>query len=288
MISHNIPSTAQVPTATLVAAADALVRAGRLRQTQDLLDATTADDYQGRALLALASAKTAIESDYRTGSSQAPNRVAAAEAAVAATGTRADRWDVALLKVRQSYLAALFHADGTPWFGPAGRDPHDIADLEASAKRLYDESPDDGRRGWASMFQGWIADNIAGERTVAPPHYAEALDCAESTGDDYLVFEALRHLGDHDHDDGDHDRACERWERSTASAARAGLVSGTLAQQLLLAVLHRDAGDEVGAQALGREIVRWAGAIDATRLQAQAQAFVDGVDPTAPPPDVDS
>jgi hypothetical protein len=62
-------------------------------------------------------------------------------------------------------------------------------------------------------------------------------------------------------------------------------VAGTLAQLLLIAVLDRDSGDEAGARALGREIARWAEQLGAIRLQAQAQAFVEGVDPTAPPPE---
>ncbi|MGW7823051.1 hypothetical protein ACWGLF_34150 [Streptomyces puniciscabiei] len=57
---------------------------------------------------------------------------------------------------------------------------------------------------------------------------------------------------------------------------------GTLSQQLLLAVLARDAGDEAGARALASEIVRWAEAIGAHRLGAQAAGFLTGADPTAP------
>jgi hypothetical protein len=57
-----------------------------------------------------------------------------------------------------------------------------------------------------------------------------------------------------------------------------------LAQQLLLAVLAREAGDEAGARLLAGEIVRWAAAAGAVRIQAQAAAFLDGADPTAPPP----
>ena len=43
------------------------------------------------------------------------------------------------------------------------------------------------------------------------------------------------------------------WEESAEAAARGGHVLGVLAQQLLLAVLARDAGDEAGARALAAE-----------------------------------
>lgn len=283
MTALDSSTIANVPTETLTATAEALVRAGQPGRARDLLDATTSQDLWGRARLALAVAAAAIDSDYRTGTALAPERLSAAGAAVGAADDAQLRWDLAHLELRHSYFDALFDGS-TPRLDSRDRDPHQIESLRDDAERLYTDSPDTGRRGWASVLQGWIADNIAGDRGAAPAHYREALGCAESTGDDYLAFEALRHLGDHDHDDGDHERARKCWEESTAHAARAGSVPGTLAQQLLLAVLHRDAGDEAKAQALAREIVRWADAIGAHRLEAQAQAFVDGVDITAPPP----
>ncbi|MGH3483812.1 MAG: hypothetical protein ACRDPQ_11335 [Nocardioidaceae bacterium] len=276
-------SAATVPAADLAAAADALSRAGRIQLAMDLLDSATCDDDHGRCLLSLAAARAALESDYRRGTTLAPPRLAAAQTAVAATSSVEAEWDLDLLEVRRAYFDALFGATG-PRFGPGGRDPQEVANLRASAERLHAAGPDEGRRGWAAMYQGYIADNVAGDRDAAPAHYREALETAESTGDDYLAFEALRHLGDHDHDDGRHEVARQRWERSAEHAARAGTVGGTLAQHLLLAVLHRDSGDDAGARALAMEISRWAGAIGATRMQAQAQAFLDGVDPTAPPP----
>jgi tetratricopeptide (TPR) repeat protein len=286
MTPSQTPSNVRVPTAVLAAAADALVRAGRHSVAIDLLDAATVGDDHARALVALAAARATLDSDYRSGTKLAPSRISVADAAVRAVDDPKPRWDLELLEVRRTYFDALFARGGAkPQMGPWGRDPRDVDELRAAAKRLYDSAPDDGRRGWAAMFQGYIADNVAGERDAAPAHYREALESAESTGDDYLVFEALRHLGDHDHDDGDHEQARQRWERSAEHAARAGSVPGTLAQLLLVAVLDRDTNDEAGAQALAREIARWAGEIGATRLQAQARAFVGGVDPTAPPPE---
>ncbi|HEU0288739.1 MAG TPA: hypothetical protein VFR22_16940 [Nocardioidaceae bacterium] len=283
MTSSQTLSTAHVPATVLVAAADALVRAGQAERALTLIDSASATEPDDVAQLALVACRAALDRDYRSGTRLAPERLATARTVVAQTGDRVAQWDLDQLEIRRAYFDALVGESG-PRFGPDGRDPGEIAELRAAAKRLYDGSPDDGRRGWAAMLQGWIADNVAGERDVAPAHYLEALETAEPTGDDYLVFEALRHLGDHDHDDGRHELARQRWERSTEHAARAGAVAGTLAQQLLVAVLDREAGDEAGATALAREIVRWAGAIGAPRLQAQAVAFLDGVDPTAPPP----
>lgn len=283
MTSSQTLSTAHVPATVLLSTADALVRAGQAGRALALIDSASATEPDAVAQLALAACRAALDRDYRSGTRLAPERLATARTAVAATGDRVAQWDLDQLEIRRAYFDALVDESG-PRFGPDGRDPGEIAELRAAAERLYDGSPDDGRRGWAAMVQGWIADNVAGERDVAPAHYLEALEKAETTGDDYLVFEALRHLGDHDHDDGRHELARQRWERSTEHAAKAGAVAGTLAQQLLVAVLDREAGDEAGARALAREIVRWAGAIGAPRLQAQAVAFLDGVDPTAPPP----
>ncbi|GIF78181.1 hypothetical protein Asi02nite_76990 [Asanoa siamensis] len=104
-------------------------------------------------------------------------------------------------------------------------------------------------------------------------HYLAALQAGEA-GDD-LLREALRHLGDHDHDNGDLKAARERWERATAVGARAGLVSGTLSQQMVLAIVARSEGDEAGAVRLAKEIARWAAAVGAWRLSSQAEAFIE-------------
>ena len=101
--------------------------------------------------------------------------------------------------------------------------------------------------------------------------------------DPLLVFEAQRHLGDHAHDDGDHAEALEAWQESAGAAARGGHLLGVLAQQVLLAVLARDAGDEAGAVALAAEVRRWALAVGATRLAGQASDVLAGIDPTQPP-----
>jgi hypothetical protein len=192
---------------------------------------------------------------------------------------------VAYLHLRIAYWQALHKPDGSIHFGPDGHDPAELDALRAEAQHLRDSASTPVARGWAEMCLGWIADNLYGQRDLAPQHYSAGLQAGETGADDLLVREALRHLGDHDHDRGDRAAALDRWQRATAAGARAGTVPGTLSQQILLAVLARDAGDETGAQLLATEVARWADAIGAVGIHAQATALLSGVDPTAPPPD---
>ncbi|MET7976066.1 hypothetical protein ABZW44_24065 [Streptomyces mirabilis] len=208
-------------------------------------------------------------------------------------------WDLDFLRLRHGYLGQV-RVDGAFRAGPDDKDPDALDALRTHAERLRGGAPDDVRRGWAEMYLGLVADNLFAERDLAPGHYEAALRAGEASeagatgeaggaggshdsGDNLLVREALRHLGDHDHDHGDHARARERWSRATELGARAGTVPGTLSQQLLLAVLARDAGDEARAVALVGEIARWAGAIGAVTIETQARGFLAGVDPTAAP-----
>jgi hypothetical protein len=278
--------SAQLPAATLAAAARALAHAGRWDQADALIGQAVPATAAGRALLALLAAEIAVERHYVTGTLEAAARVAAAEPLVRQVPGGADGldWDLAFLGLRHRYAEQITGPAAGIRLGPEGRDLAEPGRLRDEARRLRAVAPDGLRRGWADMGLGWIADNLFGERDLAPRHYEAALAAGESGGDDLLVREALRHLGDHDHDRGDRAAALDRWQRATAAGARAGAVAGTLAQQLLLAVLARDAGDEAGARLLAGEIVRWAAAIGAIRVQAQAAAFLDGADPTAPPP----
>ncbi|WP_327327500.1 hypothetical protein OG735_36965 [Streptomyces sp. NBC_01210] len=52
---------------------------------------------------------------------------------------------------------------------------------------------------------------------------------------------------------------------------------------MLPALLARDSGDEAGATALAHAIARWAAALGAVHIEAQAIGFLAGADPTAPP-----
>ncbi|MFJ8027237.1 hypothetical protein [Streptomyces sp. NPDC096311] len=304
-----------VPLDELIAVARELRIGARWERATRLLDSAEANDPRSRARLALAAAEVALESDWFGGTSLAGPRLAAAgecvEVLIASLGGKpADeahsgiRWDLDFLRLRHGYLGQV-RVDGAFRAGPEGKDPAALAALRTHAERLRGRAPDEVRRGWAEMYLGLVADNLFAERDVAPGHYEAALRAGEAgeagatgaageagashdSGDDLLVREALRHLGDHDHDHGDHARARERWIRATELGARAGTVPGTLSQQLLLAVVARDAGDEAGAVALVREIARWAGAIGAVTTEAQARGFLAGVDPTAPPAPAES
>jgi hypothetical protein len=275
---------ADIPLEEVIAAARDLAHGGRWHRAASLLDATIAAGAQARALLALVAAEIALEGDWASGTSGASGRLSTAEEACATADVDpGNRWDLAFLRLRHEYFDQILTPQGfRP--GPEGKDAGVLADLRHRAGELRDLAPDLLRRGWAEMYLGLIADNLYDERDAAPAHYQAALRAGES-GDDLLVREALRHLGDHDHDRGDRQLALERWGRAAAVGARAGAVPGTLSQQMLLAVLARDSGDEAGAAMLAREIARWATALGAERIQAQANDFLAGTDPTAPPVD---
>ncbi|MER6183756.1 hypothetical protein [Streptomyces sp. NPDC001652] len=260
----------------LLLSARDLSLAGRWDRALRLLDATTCDAPEDRARLALAAAEVALESDWFGGTRLTSARVEQAEKESPGVD-----WDLDFVRLRHDYLR-VFRPDGTSRHGAEGKDPAALQAIRRRGHDLREAAPDEVRRGWASMYLGLIADNLFGERDAAPAHYEAALR-AGGSGDDLLVREALRHLGDHDHDAGDHERALERWERATALGARAGMIPGVLTQQMLLAVLARDTGDEGGATALAKEIARWAEAIGAGHLHAQATGFLAGADPTAPP-----
>ena len=239
-----------------------------------LLDATQTDDPQGRLLLALTAADVADRADHVFGRSEAPKRFEALDAELAAYEPDPSlAWNVAWVRVRRGYSLAIRNPDGSYRMGPDGREPGEVDALVAEATRLRDEAPDEARRGWASMCLGWITDNLLADRDAAPAHYEPALEAARASGDPVLLFEAQRHLGDHAHDDGDLAGARERWEESTAAGARARHIGGTLSQQLLLAVLHRDEGDEAGARAIAGEVLRWARAIGAVERRTPGRGL---------------
>lgn len=273
-------TTASVEIDELLRAARELSRAARWETAGRLLASLSVTEPSARARVALTAAEVALEQDWFRGTDLAARRIADAEKEVPD-----DDWDLGFLTLRRAY-ARLLLVDGELRLGPAGKDPEMLTDLRRRAHALRDTAADGVRRGWAEMYLGLIADNQFAERTTAPAHYEAALRAAAAGPDDLLAREALRHLGDHAHDSGDHARALDDWRRATALGARAGTVCGTLSQQILLAVQARSAGDEAGACALAAEVARWAEAIGASRLAAQAAAFLAGVDPTAPPGEV--
>jgi hypothetical protein len=275
------PATFRVAAEDLLRAAGALSMATRYEEALALLPpATTIEDPGLRADVVLAAAEIAERRAYSLARRSTDSPLPLDE--VATLGDRA-AWDVAMHRLRMAYADQLRREDGSLWLGAEGRDPAVGERLRREASQLRDTAPDSVRRGWAEMCLGWICDNIEGDRETSPTHYERGLAAGRSAGDPMLVFEAQRHLGDHDHDRGDHLGALERWRESTAEAARAGHVAGVLAQQLLLAVLARDEGDEAGARLLATEVRRWAEAIGAVQVARQSEDFLAGVDPTRPP-----
>jgi hypothetical protein len=272
-------SLVSVPLDDVVRAARDLAAAGRWEGAARLIAEVDADE-RGQARLALASAEIAIDAAYFGWGGEATTAVAEAERRSGALD-RDEQWDLAFQRLRLDYFV-LLRTSGT--FGPAGKDPEERASIRRYVTELRDGAPDKLRQGWAEFYLGLTLDNLDGDRGAAPAHYHAALAAGES-GDDLLTREALRHLGDHDHDDGNAVEATARWERAAEAGARAGAVPAMLSQQMLLAVLARDRGDEAGAVALATEIERWAAAIGAGHVAEQASAFLRGIDPTAPPPE---
>lgn len=266
---------ATVPVTTLVDAARALHRAARFTEAAALVASATGAETN--PALALARAEVTVMADYFHRRETDPEVLRRTETVITVHGSGEDAWDLDLLRLRHAYyLRLLRHPLPEP-------DPARDEQLRHRAETVRDSAPDDHRRAVPELLLGWIADNVLGDRATAPAHYAAALRAGEEHGDDYVVFEALRHLGDHDHDAGDHELTRQRWQRSAFHAARAGLVGPNLLQLLLVAVSLRDRGDEAGARALATEVVRWSDAIGLDRVRDMASAFLDGVDPTAEP-----
>jgi tetratricopeptide (TPR) repeat protein len=259
------------PTA-LVPAMRALLRAGRLAEARDLAQLTGSDE----PAVALVVLKLDIAAAYLTGGLPDLSAKERAEAVVAARGTDIDRWDLEMLGVRLEFIRQIF-LPGTTLASMAGRDPGEVDGLRDRTESLRDASPDARRCGWADFYLGVIHDNLLGDRAAAPAFYERSLKAAEDCDDDLLAFEALRHLGDHDNENGDQATARTRWEKSAAHAARAGAVSSTLSQQVLLADLARDRGDHEAATLLAAEVARWADGLGATRLRGQALAIASPV-----------
>ncbi|WP_426501910.1 hypothetical protein ACPPVO_30105 [Dactylosporangium sp. McL0621] len=257
-------ATATIALDELLAAARGLALAARWEQATGLLDAAAAGlppSAAGRsanARLALAAAEIAVDSAWYNGNDDGAALLSKVDSAAL---DPPHRWDLGFAGLRCEYRSRLGRPD------PA---------LREQGEGFVATAPDGNRRGWAHMYLGLIHDNVLGDPAGAPPHYELAL--AGSAGDDLLRREAQRHLGGHAREAGDHAGALLRWREATALGARAGMSAGTLSQQILLAVLARDAGDEPGAVALATEVLRWAEAIGASAIAARADGFLRGAE----------
>jgi tetratricopeptide (TPR) repeat protein len=275
--SVNSDLAAHVPVAVdeIIVATTALSWAARWDIARRLLasvQATGLDDASARRLT-LAGATTAVHHDFRTaGVRWAPAAIAAAEA----IADPDHRWDLDLLELQHEYGNELIRPDGQPAFGPDGHDPARLAALAQRAEALMRSAPDVAGAGWAAFYRGLIADNLIGDRRGAPAWFAQALKAADQAEDDYLAGEALRHLGDHDEEAGDLERARARWERSAELWARIGNMTGVLAQQLLLAQLAMTEGRIPAGMAIATEVGRWAGALGLALYQKQADTLLAG------------
>ena len=274
-VTTDLTTRAPVAVDEIVAATTALSWAARWDIARRLLASVPASGLDDAAVrrLALAGAATAVHHDFRAaGARWAPAAIAAAEAI--ADPDR--RWDLDLLELQHEYGTELIRPDGQPAFGPVGHDPDRLAALADRAEALMRSAPDVAGAGWAAFYRGLIADNLIGDRDGAPAWFTQALEVAGQADDDYLAGEALRHLGDHDEEAGDLERARARWERSAELWARSGNMTGVLAQQLLLAQLAVTEGRAPAGLAIAREVSRWAGALGLVLYQNQADALLAG------------
>lgn len=292
---------AEIAGTSLVAAARTLMRAGQWDLADEMLAAATAGDAAEGAVLAVARAEVAVEKDFwrprkgegevsggSTALERATKALAETSAAVISPRPAGDRdlpHDLQFLQLWHDYATELFSGDGgAPRFGPEGRDLTVVAELSDRAERLRATAPDPARRGWSTFCLALFADNLRGDPDAARPLFEEALACGEgrgdqetradgeapAVGDDYLVSEALRHLGYLTDQSGDKVTARAQWERSTQLRQQAGAVPGVLSQQVLLAGLADSEGDHAAARVMAAQVRDWAGAIGLERLASMA------------------
>lgn len=262
------------PVDPLIDAARALMRAGQWGIGAQLLSAAGGDEPR----VAVALAELAVDRDYWCGTSEAGDLLAKAE--TAAAGAPALAWELALLSTVHHYYGTIIGPDGQARIGPGQHPPAVATALADRAERVHAAASPGAGRGWAAFWRGVIADNVAGDPEAAQPLYAEALASGEEYEDDALAAEALRHLGGHARRLGDHEAARRLWERSAALKQRAGLVPGSLSQQLALAHNAIDTGDADRAATIAIEVHRWAEMLGLSRLAAQARRLTPATGPT--------
>jgi tetratricopeptide (TPR) repeat protein len=256
----------------VLGAAHELILSGRWERADELLAAARTSDPAEQAELALGRARVAVELRQWRGSGDPAGAVAVAAGRIAALAGAEAAFDLELLRIFDDYWAELLTPDGSPRFGPDGREAGVLAELRDRSERLAVTAPDPRRAARAAFYAGLVADNLCGAAERALELFNQALEHCRPGADDDFAAEALRHLGGCALEAGDLALARQHWERSAELAQRAGWLPMALAQQAWLAELTMREGDGAGALALGREVRRWAAALGLARLAAQAAA----------------
>ena len=167
--------------------------------------------------------------------------------------------------------------------GTGGRDPAGGRPPRRGGARPGD-GPDDVRRGWASVCRGWITDNVLADRDAAPALFEPGLVAGAREGDDVLLFEAQRHLGDHAHDDGDLETRGSGGASRPPPAPGPGTSADACPRRCCspCCCATRATRPAHGRSRRGRSVGGRAGVPSVVR---QAEGFLAGVDPTRPPED---
>ena len=130
---------AQVPATALIAAARALMLAGRWNEATLLLEGAAPADAAERAMLAVTAAEVAVDQDFWTRTSCGFSALIRASEAVAGnTGTIA--FDLEFTRLRHDYGAELFGPDGGI-LPPDGRDRRSLTRSRLAPLRCVTARP---------------------------------------------------------------------------------------------------------------------------------------------------
>lgn len=274
---------ADIPASDLVAAARALMLAGRWPQATALLAAATPSDDAERAVLAVAAAEVAVDQDFWCGTTHGAPALDRASAAIdsAPAGLA---FDLSFLALKHDYNEQLFGpaSDSGSHLDPATvswRDPAVASALAERASALRERAPDPARRACAAFYAGLIDELLRRDGAAGRLGYEQALQLGEESGDELIVSYACRHLGSLAFDDGDMDRARPLLRRSLELRQRLGCVPLVLAQQL--AVAEADAAESAAGAAAAAGMVRdWAAAAfpDSWLVRAAASVAAPAAD----------
>lgn len=246
-----------IPASDLVAAARALMLAGRWPQATALLAAEATDDAE-RAVLAVAAAEVAVDQDFWVRTACGATALDRASAAMdRSAGVSADlAFDLSFAALKHDYDEQLFGPG--PGYGDMAaaswRSPEAAEALAKRAGALRERAPDAARRARAAFYCGVIDELLRGDAVAARSGYEEALRLGEESGDELIVSYACRHLGSLASDAGQVDRARALVRRSLELRQRLGCVPLALAQQLALA----EVDDGASGAAVAGTVRDWA------------------------------